>query len=150
MLSKTFQLTTALMPGEALGRVAQLLDAESVGFAVESARLHSVNVPLPLSNWDRRQYSRRNWVGVNPFVAFSGVAVHCVPEHEGSTSVTCVLDRGRTLMKVCIEAVLVGGVAANLPTIGVVILMAAFLCLAIYQWSFSYLLVRSEIDHVLR
>lgn len=73
MRRKTFTVTTALPPKEALGRLVQLLETAGVKIEREEAGVRSIRTPIPMINVDPRLYSRRNWVGINPFAVHSAL-----------------------------------------------------------------------------
>ncbi len=132
------------MPGAALERVVRLLRAESVQLDVTGTEARSTKVPLALLSWDRAKYTRRNWVGINPFVWFDSVEVTCA-ETDGGTRVAIRLDRLRLILFCVYWWLLVCLIATQAPgsvTLGIAAVVALGNVIA---WRLARSLVRTEI-----
>ncbi len=143
------EFETPLTPAAALDRVVRLLRAESVQLDVTGTGARSTKVPLALLSWDRAKYSRRNWVGVNPFVWFDSVEVTCA-ETVGGSRVAIRLDRLRLIL-FCVYWWLLTGLIATAAPIG------ATLCLVVVgvvgnavAWRLAKSLVRTEVSAALK
>src|SRR6266481_3671116 len=114
MLRKTFTVATALPPNDALGRLVQLLETEGVKVAREENRVRSLRTPLPLLNVDPRLYSRRNWVGINPFALLTAIEAKANAS-SGGTIVDVSIDRRRIILLLVLEALVAIATAFNAP-----------------------------------
>lgn len=149
MRRKTFTVATTLLPKEALGRLIQLLETEGVKVAREENRVRSLRTPIPLLNVDPRLYSRRNWVGINPFALLTAVEMTTTASNDG-TVVNVVIDRRRILLFLVLEAVVILSIALKAPLLPTLALAAVLLgvCAALLRW--THTLTRSEIEHQLQ
>lgn len=114
-----YALVCRLAPRDALARVAALLAAEGVTFTSSDLSLESTSTPLAFLGFQRRAYTRRNWVGLNPFAHVSGIAVQC--ERVGATTaITVRVDGGRAALLAAWWACCAGfvGLAVS-PAVGV-------------------------------
>src|SRR5690348_398355 len=97
MRRKTFTVRTAFPPKEALSRLVKLLEAEGVKIEREEAGVRSLRTPIPLINVDPRLYSRRNWVGINPFALLTSFKM-TLAASEGGSSIDVSIDRRRVVL----------------------------------------------------
>jgi len=79
-----YTLTTPLSESEAFERIGALLEHESVEFRREGRALVSTFIPFVVANFDSRLYTRRNRIGVNPFIAFDKLRVEVTGRESGS------------------------------------------------------------------
>ncbi|SRR6266404_9521186 len=149
MLRKTFTVATALPPNDALGRLVQLLETEGVKVAREENRVRSLRTPLPLLNVDPRLYSRRNWVGINPFALLTAIEAKANAS-SGGTIVDVSIDRRRIILLLVLEALVAIATAFNAPWLPALIVAAGLLgmCSVLLRW--AHTLARSEIEHQLQ
>jgi hypothetical protein len=139
---------TSLPAEEALGRLVQLFEAGSVVAEREGLSVRSVDIPLPLLNFDRRLYSRRNWVGINPFMLASEVEATAAPANGGGTLVVVNVDRLRLLGQLAIAVAVVLSIVVVAPLPGLAAAVFALgLCLLQFRW--SHTLLRSEMKQAL-
>jgi len=150
MRTRAFRLKTGLAAGEALARVARLLEAEAVQARREGETIWSVRTPDPLATWDRRGYSRRNWVGINPFSLITGIKVSCAKDLEGNTVLDVVVDTLRTVLWLGFAAALALIVWIWLPPSVALPFTIVLLGFGVLQWAMSLSLVWSEIERELR
>jgi hypothetical protein len=104
-----FNLQTPLPPVAAIEALERQLAKRSVVVAHGSDNsLMSTSIALPLLSPDRRSYSRDNWVGLNPFVYLSSVAVvaSCDPSGQTNIAVSVSLLRFWTCVFICLVLVL--------------------------------------------
>jgi hypothetical protein len=133
-----------------MARVARLLEAEGVHVRQDGPTIWSVRTPVPLFNWDRRMYSRRNWVGINPFSLITGIKVSCGKNPDGDTVLEVVVDTGRTVLWLGFAVALACGVSISAsPSIAFpfAIILLGF---GMLQWAISLSLVWSEIEGAVR
>lgn len=102
---------------DAVRRMEKLLGNESVRFIVDenAMSITSTRIPFPMIGIDMRLYSRKNWVGVNPFVFVSGIEIAFVKTGRDSTRLDVSIDLRRTLVLYCCMVVILLLVAASFP-----------------------------------
>jgi hypothetical protein len=149
MRRKTFTVTTALPPKEALSRLCQLLEIEGVKVECDEAGVRSLRTPIPLINVDPRLYSRRNWVGINPFALLTGLRMTTTTGDDGAL-IDVSIDRRRVVLLLAVEALVVLAMAFRAPLLATVAVAAVLLgvCAVLLRW--SYTLTRTEIERQLR
>jgi hypothetical protein len=149
MRRKTFTVATALTPDDALGRLVQLLETEGVKVSREGNGVRSLRTPIPLLNVDARLYSRRNWVGINPFALLTAVELTTAASN-GGTVVNVSIDRRRIMLLLVLEAVVVLSIALKAPLLPTLAIAGILLgvCAALLSW--THTLTRSEIEHQLQ
>ena len=91
-----YSIDAPLSSVEALDRVAGLLTAERVSYTRTEQGLQSTRTPLGLT-FQGVWYSRRNWVGLNPFAHVTAVNVSCPGAGTSAGLVTVRVDRTRAL-----------------------------------------------------
>jgi hypothetical protein len=152
MKHKTYTLSSRLSPEEAIVRVGDLLAAERVKYTVEGLSISSTRTPIAVLSFQRVLYSKRNWVGLNPFIYISGLNVECQPDGSGVTRVIVRLNRLRTFVWVAFWVWNSAVVALKLPRLPGVIVFVGF-CLAAWFGYVSFLsgyLIRKEISDCLK
>jgi len=144
MRRKTFTVTTALPPEDAIRRLAQLLETEGVKVNREQSGVRSLRTPIPLISVDPRLYSRRNWVGINPFALLTAIEMRATAS-SGGTVVDVSIDRRRIMLLLVLEAAIVLSLAFKAPWLPTLIVAAVLLgiCSALLRW--AHTLTRSEI-----
>ena len=100
MIHKAYELVCPLPADAALARIEGLFSAEYVKYRAANLCVTSTETPVVLFNFDRRGYSRANWVGVNPFKYVSDINVRCEPSGNGSTKVIVRVNRLRAFLMV--------------------------------------------------
>lgn len=118
LLKRAFTLTSDLSENDAQQQIIKLFDSESVKYQVVNNEIRSLKTPVTLLSVDPRMYTRRNWVGINPFVFISGINVTL----NGGSSKGTVID-----------------VNIN-QTRGVIIYLLILLCLASIMFAIPNLL----------
>lgn len=71
-------------------------------------------------------YSKRNWIGLNPFPWISGIDARCQPGKSGSTHVIVKVNRERAFLYALFQFSMCGLGSAALPTLVDAILFIAF------------------------
>ena len=97
-MHKTYEFVCRLPVHVALARIEDLLSKEYVKYRVVNLSITSTETPIFIFNFDPRQFSRRNWVGLNPFAYVSGVDVRCQAGDNGQTKVIVCVNRFRTFL----------------------------------------------------
>lgn len=120
----------------ALDRIEAVLTAEHVQVERSLDAICSTRIPAPLLGIDPRLYSRRNWVGMNPFLCLSSVVVRLLPDANKPAQVEITLSRARGFVRFGLAVVLFACVATAVslvPNIGAFAwLGAAVLACALY------------------
>ena len=126
---RTFALTSPLMPAEVLRRTAALLTSEGVRYKSTPLSIASTSTPFAVLGIQPRLYSRRNWIGLNPFAHASSVNLIC--ERAGhTTNIVLHVDRTRAVFFALFWAACGGLSALPLPLAGVVAVMIVVASLA--------------------
>lgn len=149
MRRKTFTVRTALPPKEALSRLVKLLETEGVKIEREEAGVRSLRTPIPLINVDPRLYSRRNWVGINPFALLTGFRM-TMAASEGGSSIDVSIDRRRVVLLLAFEVLVVLAMVFRAPPLATLSVAVVLLgvCAVLLRW--AYTLTRTEIERELR
>lgn len=144
MRRKTFTVTTTLPLDDALRRLIRLLETEGVKVDRQESEIRSLSTPIPLLNLDPRLYSKRNWVGINPFALLTSVEMKATTGSSG-TVINVSIDRRRIVMLLALEAIVVLSIALKAPLLPTLILAAVLLgiCSALFRW--AHTLTRFEI-----
>ena len=94
--SKQFRLKSDKDIGKTIEILRELFEYENLIFQISENSIYTQKTPLPLMSYDRRSYSRRNWVGINPFVFVSGVKILIESNQANLCDLTVVLDKKRS------------------------------------------------------
>jgi hypothetical protein len=129
-MHKTYELFCQLSPEAASERIERLLSEEGVKYATAELSVASTKTPIVLLSVQPRLYTRRNWVGVNPFVFVTSVAVRCEPIEGGGTRVTIRANRRRAFLLVAFWAACSALAALAIPEPGRAILILGVSCAA--------------------
>jgi hypothetical protein len=125
MKYKTYTLSSRLSPEEAIARVGKLLAAERVKYRIEGLSVFTTRTPIALLSFQRVLYSKRNWVGLNPFVFVTSVSIECQPGSSGRTRILVRIDRFRTFMYLAVWVCSCGEASVGMPTLAYAILFIA-------------------------
>jgi hypothetical protein len=150
MRRRAFRLKTGLAAEEAMARVGRLLEAEGVDARQEGETIWSVRTPNPPYHWHRRWYSRRNWVGINPFTLITGIEVSCAKDPEGSTVLDVVVDTLPTVLSLGFAVALACIFWIWAPPSLALPFTIILLGLGLLQWAMSLALVWGEIEREVR
>jgi len=145
----TFHIASLDSPDEALPKIARLLEEEYVEFEIERNAIRSTRTPVTFVNIDRRNFSRLNWVGMNPFVYVTGIEVEFHPE-DPRGAYRLIVDRTRLrILMGSVLLLLICPISLAIPMEGIPILFAFWGL--VFLW-FRYLsgeLIRNEIAQAL-
>jgi hypothetical protein len=95
MWRRQFELVTDTQPQNVIKIVSQLLRKRSVEHTVGGNCITSTDIPIILLNWDKRMFSRDNFIGINPFIFIDRLTVEVKPESESKTRLHITANRGR-------------------------------------------------------
>jgi len=149
----TTELKTDSTIQNLISRISDVFSDESIKFVTSTDSIRSTKVPLPLLSFDLRQYTRRNWVGINPFIFISEIMVILSKMDENNISIKLTIDQTRAVFIYAIILFLLSFVAINLPKGWIGILF--FGSLACICYGFIFLLcinrfIKKEIVDELR
>jgi hypothetical protein len=130
VMHKTYELICQLPAHAASERIERLLSKEGVKYTATDLRITSVRTPMVLLGIQRELYSHSNWVGLNPFVFVSGVAVRFKEEENGRTTVTVRVNQRRGLLWVAFWITCGGLAMLAMPEPGGAILFIGIACAA--------------------
>ena len=149
--TQAYQLSSHQEREHALARIGALLSYQGVDYVSTDSELISKSTPLAVFNFQSIGYTRRSWVGLNPFAYVSAVRVTCL-ESSGHTEITVHIDRTRAVLYALVWAS-VGLVAASqmplrlgVPFMVAIIIIAWFANVSLLGGR----LIRSEIERELR
>jgi hypothetical protein len=114
-MHKTYEINCALEPQAAAARIETLLADAGVRFNAADLRIISTSTPIVLLGMQPKLYTRKNWVGLNPFVFITGVDVRCEPAAGSATKVNVRVNRRRSILLVAFWAICGYLVARALP-----------------------------------
>ena len=152
LLHKTYEIVCPLAPQAALDRVEALLEHEGVKYKTSDFLIASTTMPIAVLGVQSKMYTRKNWVGINPFVFVSGVHVNCEPADGAATKVTVRVNRRRAILWFAFWVACGYLTARALPEPVGALLLVGITCAA-WLGMVSFLggnLVRKEIDDELR
>jgi hypothetical protein len=99
LMHKTFETTCPLAPQTASERIESLLSQEGVKFSTAELRITSTRTPIVVLGVQSKLYTRRNWVGLNPFAFITGVDIWCEPgDSAAATKVNVRVNRRRSIL----------------------------------------------------
>ena len=94
----TLRLCSKLSIGDTIRRIADLLAHEHVNFNTSPNSIRSTHVPFPIVNFDKRMYTRKNWVGLNPFIFISTIEIFFKELNTKETGVDICIDQQRAII----------------------------------------------------
>lgn len=141
IVHKAFELTCSLTPLVVSERIESLLTHEGVKFNSADQRITSTRTPIAVIGINPKLYTRRNWVGLNPFAFISGIDIRCDSDSGGcSTRVSVCINRRRSILWAGFWALCAYLAARAMPQPAGVILFAIVILAA---W-FGYVLLLGE------
>jgi hypothetical protein len=99
-LYKIYEISSPLEPQAASERIEHLLSHEGVQYVVNNLRVTSTSTPIVLLNFQSQLYTRKNWVGVNPFAFVTGVDIQCETRNSAGTRIIVRNFRRRAILNV--------------------------------------------------
>lgn len=135
-----------------LRRIEDLFNYESLKFLSDSNSIRSVKIPMPIVSFDRRFYSKKNYIGINPFIFISSIEINFKKPSTEKVIVDINIDQSRAFIIYLIVLLLTGMVAINLPNywsgISLFSLVAIFTFIFIFKVCVKKL-IKYEIFHTL-
>lgn len=124
-MQKTYQLTSRLPAAVVMQGLEGLFTQEGVQYRKSDLSITSVKTPVAILSFSQVLYSKRNWVGVNPFTFVSGVDVHCEPGAGDIVRINIRVDQFRTLIYFGLWVTSSGLAASAMPELWSAILLIA-------------------------
>jgi len=121
---RTYFLASPLEPSEILRRAGALLSSEGVTFTSTPLGIVATRTPFVVLGVDPRLYTRKNWLGINPFTHVSGLDVTC-ERVDRTTNVIVRIDRTRALLFGAFWAACAFMAALASQNVGAVLLVVA-------------------------
>ena len=97
-MHKKYEINSDLTPEAAIGRLGALLSYEGVDYSSDSFLIVSTRTPVAILSIQSALYSRKNWVGLNPFAFITGVEVRCQVDNDGRTRATLRVNQSRAYL----------------------------------------------------
>lgn len=131
----------------ALRRLSKLLDDAFVKYRVDHDSITSTSVPFAVLSIDPRMYTRKNWLGINPFIFISGIKIIGTRESDNETVLEIIIDRGRTISIYCLLITNIGIVSCFLPALwaGIAFFFAFNIICFLCMFPLIARLIKSEI-----
>ena len=147
MTHKTYELTSRLPAAVVIQRMEELFTRENVQFRPGDLSISSIKTPIA-KGIQPKLYSKRNWVGLNPFAFISGVEVQCKSSGGDVVRVNVHIDQFRAFIGVALSATSSGFAAVALPELGWAILFIAAVTVSawfVLVWFLGGYLIKKEI-----
>jgi hypothetical protein len=93
-----FRLYSKLPMIDTIRRITELLACEYVGFHADQNSIKSTHVPFPILNIDKRMHTRKNCVGINPFIFISGIEIFLKEINTRKTQIDISVDQDRAIL----------------------------------------------------
>jgi len=94
----SFRLYSKLSVVDTIKKIAGLLACEHVSFNTDQNFIKSTHIPFPIVNVDQRMYTRKNWVGINPFIFITGVEIFLTELDTKETQIDIGVDQNRAIL----------------------------------------------------
>ena len=135
-----------------LRRLEDLFNYESIRFISNSKSIRSVRIPMPIISFDRRFYSKKNCIGINPFIFISSIEINLKKPSTEKVILDINIGQSRAFIIYLIVLLLTSMVAINLPNfwsgISLFFLVAIFVFIFIFKVCLKKL-IKYEIFHTL-
>ncbi len=95
MIHKTYEIACRLYVLEAVEQIKTLLSEEHVKYRATEFSVITTQTLIAILGFQPQLYSRKNWVGLNPFAFVSGVDIQCESSEHGFTRVIVRVNRLR-------------------------------------------------------
>lgn len=112
-----FRLYSKLCMNDTIKRIAGLLSYEHVSFDAGPNSIKSTHVPFPIVSLDKRMFSRKNWVGINPFIYISSIEMFFTESTTKETQIDISVDQYRTIVLYSFSLITMLYVAIALPNL---------------------------------
>lgn len=94
---KTKEIKSIYNIEDSIKKMEKLLEYESVKFISNSNSIESESIPFPMIGADRRNYSKKNFIGINPFTQISKIKIDFKKTELGETKLEVNVDFSRSL-----------------------------------------------------
>ncbi len=83
---------------DTIKRIGDLLVYEHVSFDATQDSIKSTHIPFPIVGFDKKMYTRKNWVGINPFIYISSIEMFFRESTTKETQIDISIDQYRTIV----------------------------------------------------
>ena len=97
MKKNDYTLNANMPLNDAIVRISDLLDSEHVSYKAEANIIGSTEIPLPFWSWDKRLYTRKNWIGFNPFIFISSIDFILKEISQKETHIEVIINQKRAM-----------------------------------------------------
>src|SRR5437870_7689824 len=112
---KTYEISCRLSDEAAIERIKALLIQEGVKFRTGELTVFSTRTPIAVLGIQPSLYSRRNWVGLNPFTYVTAVNVQCLSVEDDVTKIIVHIDQFRAFVWVMFWTCCFGFASLGMP-----------------------------------
>ena len=130
------RIVSKLNVQDTLKQIKKLFKEESIQFNIDKYTIKSSKIPLPLLSFDYRQYSRKNWIGVNPFIFISSILIKIEELDNNKIIANVIIDPTRAILAYIFILLLVCIVSMSLPLSWIGIIF--FLVFSIFSGFFIF------------
>ncbi len=131
-----FRLYSKLSIIDTIKRIADLLVCEHVSFYADQNSIKSNHVPFPIVSIDKRMFTRKNWVGLNPFIYTSSIEMFFTELSARERQIDVSVDQHRAIVMYLCSLCLILFVAFAIPVLWVGI--SFFFFLAVFTRLFVF------------
>lgn len=137
ILHGTYEVSSPLETREAFERIERLLAHENVEYIAKGLRVASTSTPIIFLGLQPKLYTRKNWVGLNPFAFITSVDVQCESAEGAPARIKVCINRRRSILHVVFWGACGALMARVMPQPAGVILfvmmvLVAWLCIVKY------------------
>ena len=129
-LYNVYEISSPLEPRAVSERIERLLSHEGVQYVANNLRVTSTSTPIILLNFQSQLYTRKNWVGVNPFAFVTGVNVQCESTGSAGTRIIVRINRRRAILNVVFWGVIGCLMARAMSEPTAAIFVGAMVCIS--------------------
>jgi hypothetical protein len=97
---QTYEGSSPLEPREAFERIERLLKNEGVEYITSGLRVASTSTPIVMLGFQPKLYTRKNWVGLNPFAFITSVDIQCELADDATARIKVRINRRRSILHV--------------------------------------------------
>lgn len=149
----SYRLNSDFDVDRTLEKLRELFDYESIKFESNTTSIKSQRMPFPIGSFDFRIYSRKNWIGINPFVFVSGIEINVDADNDQKSKLRIEINRNRAILVYLFVIVLFLMATANLPNPSWAMIFFCGLSIIsglIIFGLFTNRFIRKEINRVIR
>jgi hypothetical protein len=105
MVNKAYEFICDTPTSGVIKKIEALFKDEGVEFRSTTSHIESTSTPIAILSLQPQMYSRKNWLGFNPFSYISNVSVDVNPTEDNYVKVVVVANRRRAYFYVTFFAI---------------------------------------------